>query len=197
VVRVDFRQAASHGLKAGVEYQHTNVFRNAARYARGLLTFNREFTADLQNRAATGDGLAEFMLDWAAAGNLGNENGENLMANSMAAFIQDDWKISSHIPVNPWNVEQNRGNSYNDVRRQWAFSAAYELPFGKGKAMLNRGRAVNALFGGWQLAALASLRTGLPFTVITSGGLTNAGRQNRPNRIADGTLPASQRTIDH
>ena len=35
----------------------------------------------------------------------------------------------------PWNILLNRGNSYADIRQQWAFSAAYELPFGKGKAL--------------------------------------------------------------
>jgi hypothetical protein len=102
-----------------------------------------------------------------------------------------------YTAVDPWNVALNRGNSYNDVRRQWAFSVAYELPFGKGKAWLNRGGAVNALLGGWQLATIASLRSGIPFTVVTSGGITNAGGEDRPNRIANGTLPADQRSIDH
>ena len=64
------------------------------------MTFNREFTADPQNRGTTGDGLAEFMLGWPAAGNLGNENGENLMANSFAAFLQDDWKVSPRLTLN-------------------------------------------------------------------------------------------------
>lgn len=95
-----FKSAGSHGLKAGFEFKHENVFRNAARFARGQLAFNREFTADPQNRAATGDGLAEFMLGSAAGGSLGNENGENLMANSVAAFIQDDWRVSPRLTVN-------------------------------------------------------------------------------------------------
>jgi hypothetical protein len=84
-----FKSAGSHGLKAGFEFKHENVFRNAARFARGQLAFNREFTADPQNRAATGDGLAEFMLGWAAGGSLSNENGENLMVNSVAEYILD------------------------------------------------------------------------------------------------------------
>jgi hypothetical protein len=454
-----FFMAGHHGIKAGVEYKHNNIFRNAARYARGQMTFNREFTADPQNRAATGDGFAEFMLGMAAAGNLGNENGENLMANTLGAFIQDDWKVSPRLTVNlgvrydiffaptfpdgrvsnflldysqtgaagrlpqirpknggdcgceqnlhnfgprvglsyrvtnktvaragfgiiyaqddsfsnqaarwvnqspdfveygfatvdrinpllilqngfpavqlpatsvpgpaavginvqaakmpdqyseqwfldlqrelpyglfmtlgytgngahklivgldydlpygpaaatvasrrtfpyytsvtqqasmgnssynaliwkvekrfskglsflsaftwahaiddvpeignatggngavaPWNLELNRGNSYNDVRRQWAFSAAYELPVGKGKAWLNRGGLVNTLVGGWQLASLATLRSGIPFTPVTSGGITNAGGADRPNRIGNGTLPSDQQSIDH
>jgi hypothetical protein len=32
--------------------------------------------------------------------------------------------------------------------------------------------------------------------VTTSGGITNAGGADRPNRIADGTLPSDQRSID-
>jgi hypothetical protein len=454
-----FKLAANHSIKAGFEFKHTNVFRNAARYARGQMAFNREFTADPTNRANTGDGFAEFMLGWAAGGNLGNENGENLMVNSIGAFIQDDWKVTPRLTlnlgvrydiflaptfpdgrvsnfvldysqigpngrlpqirpqngsdcgcdqnlrdfgprvglayrftdktvirsgfgiiyaqddsyssqssrwmnqspdfveysfatidrvnpllilqngfpavqlpattvpgpasvginiqaakmpdqyseqwffdlqrelpydmlmtvgysanagrklivpldydlpygpaatavasrrifpfytgvtrqmpmgsssynallwkvekrfskglsflsaftwahniddlvevgngtggngaVNPWNIVQNRGNSYSDVRRQWAFSAAYELPFGKGKAMLNSNRFVDAVVGGWQLASLVTMRSGIPFTVVTSGGITNAGGADRPNRIADGSLPSDQQSIDH
>jgi hypothetical protein len=454
-----FHSAGKHGFKAGAEFKHSNVFRNAARFARGQFAFNREFTTDPQNRANTGEGLAEFMLGWAAAGSLGNENGENLMTNSLAAFIQDDWKISPRLTLNlglrydiffaptfpdgavsnflldysqtgpsgrlteirphngsdcgceqnyrdlaprlglayrltnktvlrsgfgviyaqndsynaqsarwmnqspdfveysfatidrinpllilqngfppvqlpatsvpgpasvginimaakqpdqyseqwffdlqrelpydtlmtigytgngahrqilpldynlpygpaastvasrrifpyytgvtrqmpmgnssynalvwkvekrfskglsflsaftwshtiddllesnnnttgdgavvPWNVELNRGNSYSDIRRQWAFSAAYELPFGRGKAWLNRGGVVHALVGGWQLASLVSIRSGIPFTVVTSGGITNAGGADRPNRIGSGNLTSDQQTIDH
>jgi hypothetical protein len=453
-----FRSAGHHTIKIGGEFKHNNVFRNAARFARGQMAFNREFTADPQNRAATGDGFAEFMLGWAAAGSLGNENGENLMMNSVAAFVQDDWKVSPKLTVNlglrydivlaptfpdgrvsnflldyaqigpngrlteirptngsdcgceqnyrdfgprlgmayrlsnktvlrsgfaliygqddsyssqaarwinqspdfveynlatvdrinpqvilkdgfpavqlpattvpgpaavainiqspkmpdqyseqwffdlqrelphdifttigytgigahrmvlgldynlpygpaastvasrrifpyyttvtrqmpmgnsiynaliwklekrfskglsflsaftwahniddyletnnnttgdgvtvPWNVRLNRGNSYSDIRRQWALSAAYELPFGKGKAMLNRGGIAHTILGGWQIASLVSIRSGIPFTVVTSGGITNAGGADRPNRIGSGVLSTGQ-TIDN
>jgi len=452
-----FHSAGKHGIKAGVEFMHNNIFRNAARFARGQFAFNREFTADPQNRGATGDGLAEFMLGWAAGGSLGNENGENLMNNALAAFIQDDWKITPRLTINvgvrydiffvptfpdgsvsnflldysqtgaaarltelrptnatdcgcvqnyrdfaprlgaayrltnktvvrsgfaiiygqddsyssqqarwfnqspdfveysfatidrvnpllllqngfpavqlpatsvpgpaavginaqapkqpdqftgqwffdlqrelpydtlmtvgysgneahrmvvaldynlpygpavtpvasrrifpyytsvtrqmpmgnsvynaftwkmekrfskgvsflsaftwahsiddyietnnntpndgavvPWNVRLNRGNSYSDVRRQWAFSVAYDLPFGKGKPWLNRGGVVNAVLGGWQLASVVTLRSGIPFTVVTSGGITNAGGADRPNRIGNGTLPSGKQSI--
>src|SRR5262249_53110238 len=72
--------------------------------------------------------------------------------------------------VVPWNIALNRGNSYSDVRRQWAFSSAYELPMGKGKRWLNTNRFTDLLIGGWQIAALVSMRSGIPFTVTTSGG---------------------------
>ena len=99
--------------------------------------------------------------------------------------------------VNPWNIVANRGNSYSDIRRQWAASVAWELPFGKGKAWLNQSRLADTILGGWQLATLVSLRSGIPFTVTTSGGITNAGGADRPNRIGNGNLPSDQQSIDH
>lgn len=94
------RSAGKHELKIGVEAKHINVYRVAARYARGQMSFPREFTADPQHRAATGDGLAEFMLGMVGGGNIGNENGENLYTNEFAAYIQDDWKVSSRLTLN-------------------------------------------------------------------------------------------------
>ena len=124
-----------------------------------------------------------------------------LSAFTWAHTIDDLTEISNNTggdnPVVPWNIRLNRGNSYTDIRRQWAFSAAWELPFGKGKSLLNRGGALNTILGGWQLASLVTMRSGIPFTVVTSGGLTNAGGADRPNRIGNGTLPSGQQTIDH
>src|SRR6266566_8527814 len=119
-----FHSAGKHGLKAGVEFKHSNVFRNAARFARGQFAFNREFTADPQNRGATGDGLAEFMLGWAAGGSLGNENGENLMTNSFAAFIQDDWKISPRLTNKTvlrsgFGIIYAQNDSYSSQSARW------------------------------------------------------------------------------
>ena len=93
-------------------------------------------------------------------------------------------------------MQLNRGNSYSDVRRQWTGSVSYDLPFGKGKSMLNTGGIANAILGGWQLAALVSARSGIPFTVLTSGNITNAGGADRPNRIGTGNLSSGQ-SIDH
>jgi hypothetical protein len=124
-----------------------------------------------------------------------------LSAFTWAHAIDDVSEIGNGTGGNgavvPWNVELNRSNSYSDVRRQWAFSAAYELPFGKGKAWLNQGSVGNAILGGRQLPFLVTMRSGIPFTVTTSGGITNAGGADRPNRIGVGTLDSSQRTIDH
>lgn len=92
--------AGGHAIKIGAELKNINVFRNAARFARGQFAFNREFTADPQNRGATGDGFAEFMLGLAAGGTLGNENGENQYMKTLAAFVQDDWKVTRNLTLN-------------------------------------------------------------------------------------------------
>jgi hypothetical protein len=55
---------------------------------------------------------------------------------------------------------------------------------------------MDAILGGWQVSGVFTKVSGEPFTVTTSGGITNAGGADRPNRIADGTLASSARSID-
>lgn len=96
-----------------------------------------------------------------------------------------------------WNRNQNRGSSLTDIRHAFIFSSTYELPFGRGKAhMTNANRVVDAILGGWQVGGVFSKTTGEPYTVTTSGGITNAGGADRPNRIGDGSLSGGQRSID-
>jgi hypothetical protein len=99
-------------------------------------------------------------------------------------------------PVNPYNWQLNRSSSSDDFRRVFTVSSVYELPFGKGKRWLGAGGGLDALLGGWQVGGILSLRTGRPFTVTTSGNITNAGGGERPNRISDGQLPKSEQSID-
>ena len=87
--------------------------------------------------------------------------------------------------VDPYNRALDRASSVTDVRHSYVLSSTYELPFGHNKYL-----------GGWQIGGILTLRTGTPFTVTTSGGITNAGGEDRPNRIGDGTLPAGQRSVD-
>jgi hypothetical protein len=452
-----YRNLGKHNLKIGGEFRRQNISRLAARFARGQFAFNREFSANPANRAATGDGLAEFMLGLAGGGTIGNENGEDLWANTYSMFAQNDWKLSPRLTVNlgvrydifafptfvqanvsrfvpdfsnlgpnarlqqiklqpgdcgcrndknniaprvglawraqnktvvragfgfiyaqqdnlqagaralnqapdfvevgfgtldrinarltlsggfpavqlpatsvpgpaavgidipedylptqysqqwffdvqrelpfdvlltlgyngngtrqllssvdfnlpfdiapgptpiasrrlwpfynnvsrqlpvgtlnynalalkiekrfskgltflsaytwsktldnvdealtgagtgalkPWDRKVNYGRSVTDLRHNYVFSATYELPFGRGKQFLGSNRGLDLVFGGWQLGGIMTLQTGLPFTVNSGGGITNAGGADRPNRIADGKLAGGQRSID-
>jgi len=95
-----FKNWGKHTVRFGGEFRREEVFRNAARFARGQFNFAREFTANPANRGATGDGMAEFMLGWASGGTIGNENGEYLVASMFAAFVQDDWKLTPNLTIN-------------------------------------------------------------------------------------------------
>jgi hypothetical protein len=59
------------------------------------------------------------------------------------------------------------------------------------------GGFTNVVFGGWQFSPILILQGGLPLTVVQSQ-LLNLGdnRNSRPNRIANGTLPAGPRTVN-
>jgi len=74
-------------------------------------------------------------------------------------------------------------------------SYLYSLPFGKGRALLNRGGPAGFLLGGWQTNGLATLQTGLPYTPQLQTSTTNCC-SSRPDRVANGTLPSGQRSIN-
>jgi hypothetical protein len=83
-----------------------------------------------------------------------------------------------------------RGVCDFDVRQDLTASGLYELPFGRGRMFLgNARRPVNAILGGWDLAAVATFRSGLPFTPFTSSDLANTGASDEvPNRTGSGKL---------
>jgi len=83
-----------------------------------------------------------------------------------------------------------KGPSEYHVPHSFSFSYGYELPFGKGKPLLNSTNgAANAFIGGWQLQGIIIFRSGLPYTVTMSRDVANTGvGGQRPNRIASGKL---------
>jgi hypothetical protein len=101
-------------------------------------------------------------------------------------------------------MRRNRANSVFDARHVTAVSAVYDLPFGKGRPWLNRGGPVDWILGGWQLGGILSLASGRPFTATISTDISNTGtsnptggtaNQNHPDRLRDGNLTASERSI--
>jgi hypothetical protein len=78
-------------------------------------------------------------------------------------------------------------------------SGVYELPFGKGKPLLNRGGIVGQIFGNWQLSSIVTIQSGGAFAVTEQGGSArvNTGSDQRPNRLRDANLSSDQRSITH
>lgn len=67
--------------------------------------------------------------------------------------------------VNPIRQHDNYASSDFDVRHNINADAVWSLPFGKGRTFLsNTNKAVDAIFGGWQLSGIFRWNTGLPVT---------------------------------
>jgi hypothetical protein len=73
----------------------------------------------------------------------------------------------------------------------------YDLPFGRGRTYgANMHPITNAVLGGWQLGGILFVRSGEPFSVTVSGDVANMGTTNYANRVGNGNLPSSERSID-
>lgn len=100
----------------------------------------------------------------------------------------------AYPPEGGWNNQDqaNMQNNYNagaekalsaqDVPQWFVLSYSYELPFGKGKPLLNRGGVVNALVGGWNVGAIQTYESGTPIS-INCGGSYISGLFNPSCRV--------------
>ncbi len=91
-------------------------------------------------------------------------------------------------PQDPRNISAERGNSIIDMRHRLTLSYTWEFPFGKGKAMLNRGGIADWVLGGWQTNGILTAQTGLPFSAVLQTSTTN-GTGSRPNATGPVTYP--------
>jgi hypothetical protein len=95
-----------------------------------------------------------------------------------------------------YNRSLERDVSTGDMPNVTVVGATYYLPAGKGHAHFSTG-AMEKIFGGWQLSGMVTLQSGLPLAVtqITNFNAFAGFGTQRPNRIADPELPASQRSV--
>ncbi|MEP7338500.1 MAG: carboxypeptidase regulatory-like domain-containing protein [Acidobacteriota bacterium] len=102
-----------------------------------------------------------------------------------------------NYPQNSYNLAAERGRSGFDVRQRFSLSYSYDLPFGKGKALLADDGWATTLLSGWQTFGVITLQTGRPFTVAllpefdnSNTGISNLGflGNDRPNLVGQGKL---------
>jgi hypothetical protein len=77
------------------------------------------------------------------------------------------------LPQNSRCLSCDYGYSAFNLPNRFVTSVLYELPFGKGKILLNRGGIVNAVLGGWQLGSILTWQSGLPINI--QAGVDTAG----------------------
>jgi hypothetical protein len=78
-------------------------------------------------------------------------------------------------------------NSNYDVRQRFSFNGSYELPFGRGRALMNKAPLwLDEIAGGWRSDLTFVGQSGIPFTVTTNGINTPSGQsQARSILIGD------------
>jgi len=90
-------------------------------------------------------------------------------------------------PQTVTNLDAGHGPAGFDVRHRAVVSWVWELPFGPGRQWLSNGGVLGAIAGGWQLAGIATMTTGRPFTVFMQTGVNN-GAPSWPNRTGSGKI---------
>ncbi len=93
-------------------------------------------------------------------------NLSRMMSNTNSGFTS-----FANLPLNKDNQKAEWTIDNNDQTNMINIAATYELPFGKGRAFMNRGGVVNAILGGWQISPLLTYATGTPLFSGTGGSV--------------------------
>ena len=103
--------------------------------------------------------------------------------------------IANYPVADSFNRGLERDYSTGDIPHVFVSSVVWDLPFGAGRA-----RRLNGVFGtvanDWTVTSLVTLQSGVPVAITQTTNFNAAfgfGTQ-RPNLVADPTLPADQRT---
>jgi hypothetical protein len=112
-----------HAFKVGAEYRAGANDETRDRGSSGNLTFTPLITSNL-GAANTGNALASFLLGEVNAGNVQISDLIQTRASYVAAYLQDDWRISDRLTLNyglRWEAElprkeiNNRMNSFDPL----------------------------------------------------------------------------------
>jgi hypothetical protein len=104
-------------------------------------------------------------------------------------------KLMTDVPAGMAGVDSSGLQNDADRRSEWAIapfdtphnfwiSGIYELPFGKGKSLLNHGGVWNALAGGWSVSGVLNYQSGLPLVITQANALPLFNSVQRPDRVA-------------
>jgi hypothetical protein len=75
----------------------------------------------------------------------------------------------SGVIQNPYDRESLWSPSTNIVPHAFVANYLYELPFGKNKPFLNRGKVLNTIIGGWQFTGVLRYRQGIGLVPFVAG----------------------------
>ncbi len=184
-----------HGLffpDQSASFDGTNIYhglnvRIQKKYSHGL-NFNVAYTISKNITNGNTANLAALLVD--AIHPFGDPGGRGDFAQTFGGYYQD--------PDN----RRDRVISVNDLPQMLNVFGSYELPFGNGKALLNRKGILNGIFGGWKLAANFNTQSGVPLGVSCPGNYLTSrcnligspkfgGSRSKADRIKDWINPAA------
>ncbi|MCL5744129.1 MAG: TonB-dependent receptor, partial [Acidobacteria bacterium] len=90
--------------------------------------------------------------------------------------------------IDPRNLNRDRGLSESQIKHRLTLTYVWQLPFGPGKPLLNRGGLIGGVLGGWELSGVTLMQSGGVLTIDAPGDMANVGLGTRPNRVCDGGL---------
>jgi hypothetical protein len=114
-------------------------------------------TVSVKKRAA---GL-QFEVSYTFTRNLSNVNGAPIA--SASGYANEFGNVLS----DPYNPRLDYGNVPFSRRNRFLATFVYDLPFGKGKTLLNSNAILDKVVGGWQLAGILTFQSGPFMTVAT------------------------------
>lgn len=108
--------------------------------------------------------------------------------------------VSNRAWVDPLNKNGGKGPSHFDTPNRFSAAFEYTLPFGKGHHLLgNADGLVDRLVSGWGARGILVWQNGLPQSPsmnLSRIGTCSTACSARPDRIGNGNLSSSQRTIN-
>ena len=112
-------QHGTHNFKFGGDWRVLDFNEGQNSSASGTFSFGRQFTQGpnpIQASGAGGYGFASFLLGDASSGFINAINPISTQGLYYAAYVQDDWKVSSRLTVNlglRWDVGIGSREKYN------------------------------------------------------------------------------------
>lgn len=116
------------------------------------------------------------------------ERGLLVSLNYMWSHEIDDGSLGGGEADFPENVacrSCDRASGDFDVRHTFNADAVYQLPFGPGRAYLDRPGILRALFGSWNVNSIVTARTGLPVNVTLDRLSSSVPDGNADNQRPD------------
>ena len=109
----------------------------------------------------------------------------------------DGTSASPNFPENSYDLAASKARSDFDYAQRASLAYVYDLPFGDRIGKLQNSKA-NYLINGWEVAGIAMLQSGAPYTPTVDGNPSNnIDNKDRPNVVPGVSFYPAHKSVDH